>query len=239
MKKLVYPLSLVMIAAAITACGNNTAGPEDGAQTQGVRYQANTRNPANTQGNYSNTGTLGAGIANNGTRNNRMRTYNGTRVNGYNRALADRLAVAADRVPGVQRATAIVYGNDVVIGVDTRFGTMNDTNQRRVVEQQVHAAARAIAPHYTIRVTSERNMLTRIRNLDNTFRGNIMTDNRPGIGGAGADNNGGFGGGIMRGNGNAPFMGGPNTVAGNLGNAGNDFASLVRDLGRTVTAPFR
>lgn len=242
MKKLVYPLSLMMIVAAMTACANNNASPvtpNQGPQTQNAAFQRDntlgTRNATNTRGNYSNTGTLGTGYTNNNTFG-----YNNYNVNGYNRALADRLAVAADAVPGVEGATAIVYGDDAVIGINTRFATANDSNQRRVVEQQVRSAARAVAPQYDIRVTSDRSMVTRIVNLDNTFRSNIGTANNNGTIMNG-DGNGFFGGngGTRAGNGNGVFTGGPNTVTGNLGNAGNDFAALVRDLGRTITAPFR
>ncbi|HZG16888.1 MAG TPA: YhcN/YlaJ family sporulation lipoprotein [Candidatus Bathyarchaeia archaeon] len=259
MKKLLYPLSLVMLVAAMTACGNNNATGNNGiadrgAQTQNAYDQANrlgNQTPTNTRGNYSNTGTLGTnyGAQNYGTTNNQ-----GT-ANGYNRVLADRLATAADRVPGVDGATAIVYGNDVVIGVNTRFGTMNDTRQRNVVEQQVRAEARAIAPRMNIRVTSDQQMMTRIRNLDNSFRGGVGVSNGAGTNmnhnGIANGRGNGFGttagNGDMGGNGVAGYgtgnrtgvTGGPATVPGNLSTARYDFAELFRDLGRTITAPVR
>jgi hypothetical protein len=134
-------------------------------------------------------------------------------TSGFNRQLADRIARAADSVPGVVQATALVRGNDVVVGVQTRMNAANRT-QRQVVERQVHSAVRAIAPNYNIRVTSDSAMLTRIRNLDATLRGDTR----------GAAN------GITT---------GPTTVAGNIANAGRDFTALLRDVGRAVTAPFR
>jgi hypothetical protein len=214
MKRLLYPLSLVALVTALAACGmNNAYGPNRGPHTQNTAYQAG-RSPANFNA-MNNRGTMdmtngtlgGAGI-------NRFGTT------GYNRELADRIARAADAVPGVEGATAIVYGNDAVVGINTRFRT-GDATQRHVVEQQVYTAARSVAPTHNVRVTSDSRMLTRITNLNNAFRNN------------GGNRNTGFG------NMNNTFTGGPTTVAGNLTNAGNDFAALIRDLGRTVTAPFR
>ncbi|WP_205683847.1 YhcN/YlaJ family sporulation lipoprotein [Brevibacillus migulae] len=255
MKKLVYPLSLLMIVAAMTACGNNNAADNNGAmnrgaQTQSANDQAHRLNgyqaPTYTRGNYSNTGTLGTRYGNNAGYGTTANNYAGTQ--GYNRVLADRLATAADQVPGVESATAIVYGNDAVIGVNTRFATLNDTRQRSVVEQQVLSQTRSIAPRMNIRVTSDPSMMTRIRNLDTTFRGNAgttygtTTGNGYGYNGTGTGYRPGTG--ITGGNGtltdtNRTFTGGPATVPGNLSNAANDFGALVRDLGRTVTAPFR
>lgn len=217
MKKWLYPLSCLTLVLAVTACAtnNNAAGPQAGPRTNAVdnAYRA----PSTF--NYGVPGTFGArnnafGPGANGFGyNNNAGFADNFGTTGFNRQLADRVARAADSVPGVERATALVRGNDVVVGVQTRMNAGNRT-QKQVVERQVHSAVRAIAPNSNIRVTSDSAMLTRIRNLDTNLRG----DTRGAVNGINT---------------------GPTTVAGNLANAGNDFTALMRDLGRTVTAPFR
>jgi hypothetical protein len=210
MKKWLYPLSCLTIALAVSACAsNNAAGPKAGPRTNAVdnAYRA----PSTYH--YGVPGSVAYGPGNNAYGPGNMGYTDNFRNAGFDRRLADRIARAADSVPGVERAAALVRGNDVVVGVQTRMKADNRT-QRRVVERQVYSAVRAIAPAHHIRVTSDGAMVTRIRNLDTTLRG----------GARGATDG---------------MMGGPRTVTGNLGNVGNDFTGLLRDLGRTVTAPFR
>jgi YhcN/YlaJ family sporulation lipoprotein len=187
MKKLLFSVASLALVSALSACNPNAAvGPERGPHTQNT-VQPSAYNAYNYR--------------------------NGFTAQGFNQQLAERIARAADSVPGVDRATAVVSGNDAVVGVDTRLNA-GDLQRRQVVERQVHAAVRAVAPNLNIRVTSDAAMLVRIRNLSDAIRGGMANTM------------------------NAVTTG-PNTVAGNLTNAANDFAALLRDLGRTVTAPFR
>ncbi|MFP3389593.1 YhcN/YlaJ family sporulation lipoprotein [Brevibacillus sp. SIMBA_040] len=89
---------------------------------------------------------------------------NGYTSNGFNQNLTEQLTKAADDVPGVDRATVAVSGTDAVIGIRVRSNLGEP--QARVIEQQVHAAARSVAPTYNIRVSSDFNMFNRIRAIN-------------------------------------------------------------------------
>lgn len=148
----------------------------------------------------------------------------------FNYQLAQRAAKAADTVPGVTAATAVVSGNDALIGVDCRVAS-TDTRQRHVIEQQVYSSVKSVVPNHRIRVTSDSTLVSRIRSLDHgirTYYGHTT-------GTSGTTGTTGTTGTMGR----SPFMTGPTTVTQNVRNMGTDFASLVRDMGRTVTAPFR
>ncbi|NGQ93661.1 hypothetical protein G3578_00570 [Brevibacillus sp. SYP-B805] len=243
MKKLIYPLTLVALVTSLTACGwSNAVGPHRGPHTQNTTYQAG-RTPANF--NAMTYGTPGTRMMDHTGSGHGMTGYGTYGTTVYNHQLSDRIARAADAVPGVEGATAIVYGNDAVVGVNIRH-TASPTH-RRAIEKKVYAAAHAVAPSHQVRVTSDKRMLTRIQNIHHAFRsqyGHTSGYGNTGFGNTGFGNTGfgtGYGAagyGTMR-NGTAPFMGGPTTVAGNLTNAASDFGALIRDLGRTVTAPFR
>ena len=85
-----------------------------------------------------------------------------------------------------------------------------NAKQRQSIERQAHETARTLVPNHQVKVTSDAAMTSRIKKMDGTFRQHAHS-----------------------------MTTGPTTVGGNLGNAANDFGMLVRDLGRTVTAPFR
>jgi hypothetical protein len=204
MKKWLYSFSCLALVGALTGCGNYSMGPKAGPHTQNAGYQQPNQIPSSYQANMHH--------YNNYTQRYDVYNYrNGFTAQGFNQQLADRIAQAADSVPGVDRAEAVVYGNDCIVGVQTR---MTNLQQRQVVERQVHTAVRSVAPNCKIRVTTDGGMITRIRNMNTSIR-NGLTNTTNSV------------------------TSGPTTVTGNLKNAANDFAALVRDLGRTVTAPFR
>ncbi|WP_019120747.1 YhcN/YlaJ family sporulation lipoprotein [Brevibacillus massiliensis] len=218
MKKLIVPLACLALVTLLPACGTNrAAGPNPGARTQGTYPGTYTQQSAVNRGDYipfeyhrsnnatgipyHNTGIIADG--NPGTPYT-SQSATGHRFS-FNQNLADRMVTAAQNVPGVTKATALVRGSDAIIGIRTR---MADVRQRNVIERQVYNAARAIAPSHNIHVTSDIGMITRIDGLNHNLRNYGITS-------------------------------GPTTVTSNLSNAVTDFGYLLRDLGRTVTAPFR
>jgi Sporulation lipoprotein YhcN/YlaJ (Spore_YhcN_YlaJ) len=194
MNKWMCAVAGLAVVASLSGCANYGAAPPTKPRTQGAPFTAQAPVP-NTQ------------------RYDVNNYRNGFTAQGFNHQLAERIAKAADSVPGVEAATAAIYGNDAAIGIRTRANVSN-VQQRTVIERQVHAAVRREAPNLNIRVTSDSGMFTRIRTINNTVRDGL------------------------RGTANA-LTTEPNTVPGNLTNAANDFGMLIRDLGRTVTAPFR
>lgn len=194
----------------MTACGvnNQGAGTRDGYGTTQYDNQTRTgmmgnRNaPDNTFGNNMNGNGLNNGM-NNGMNN---RGNNLGTNNDYSRELSKVIANSCTRIGGIDKATAVVYGNDIVIGVQTDNNNNNNNNNNNVrnrdLERTVRQNIQQLVPTMNVHVTSDRNMMTRINNMDRQMR-----------------------------DGNGNGMG--------LRNIGNDFATLIRDIGRTVTAPFR
>lgn len=177
-------------------------------------------------------------VARNGANMDRYGTYNRDMApyannnnfyginNGFNTRLADDIAEQVTQVNGVEFARVVVYGNDVMVGIETGNANGRNNNTRmnnnqkntagmnnnqangmnRQLERRVQRAVQRIAPNHNIYVTSDENLVRRIQNLDGNMRG-------------GYNNNGDMG------------TAARDVVA--------DFGALVRDIGRTVTAPFR
>ncbi|USG67513.1 YhcN/YlaJ family sporulation lipoprotein [Brevibacillus ruminantium] len=217
-KKWMYPVVGLLILASLPGCGKSSTGPnpktQNAAQTQKA---AQTQNAAHTQKARPQAGTQGTAQTNMHPYTTNYFHYDGTQqrmgVNQFDRIAAERLVRAASTVPGVSGATAVVHGNDAVIGVKTRFPA-NQTQQRQVIEQKVHAAARSASPQMRIRVTSDDHMYGRVHRLSTSLTHGVS-------------------------NAAHSLTTGPTTVGGNLSNAAGDFTALIRDLGRSVTAPFR
>lgn len=146
-----FLVGLVIVATIVTGCASSSSHPTNEARTQSTAYtQAPGARTSIAHDYHAYTGGINA-------RNYR----NGYTINGFNQDLADQLTKAADDVPGVERATVLVSGNDAVIGIRVRKNFAPE--QKRVIEQQVHAAARARVPNYSIVVASDSATFDRLR----------------------------------------------------------------------------
>lgn len=185
------------IAVALTGCANSSTGPNNGLHTLNSAYQK-PRVPRNNMAHDYNEYTQGIYA-------NHYRY--GYTANGFNQDLAEQLTRAADDVPGVDRATVVVSGSDTVIGIRVRENLADQ--QVKVIEQQVHAAARSVSPNMNIRITSDKAMFDRLLGIRAAVYNEATkrTDD--------AD-----------------------TVPGKPTTAANDFSVLLQDLGRAVAAPF-
>ncbi|MED4586039.1 YhcN/YlaJ family sporulation lipoprotein [Brevibacillus choshinensis] len=200
-KKWSFAIAGVLALSSLTGCASSSAGPKNAPHTQNIASQkpAETRSSiahdhkAYTQG------------------TNAILYRNGYTTNGFNQNIAEQFTRVADDVPGVERATVVVNGQDAVIGIRIRQNLAPE--QAKVIEQQVHSAARAVSPSMNIRVTSEPAMFTRIRGINDAIYNEAQnrTNNVHNV---------------------------PSNVAHNVSNTVNDFGILLKDLGRTVTAPF-
>jgi hypothetical protein len=106
---------------------------------------------------------------------------------------AQRMSQLAANVNGVTRATAIVYGNNAIIGIEGATAS-----NMKMLERSVHEALRRAEPGYSIHVTADKTLTQRVRTLSDRM------------------------------NGTSPLRA-----------VGQDIAALIRDIGRSVTAPFR
>jgi spore cortex protein len=163
--KAIATVSLIAVtASSVVACNPNTS------RTQS--YQANEYRTNYTAPRYHD-GVLPYGVrpysvAPYGVHPYSARPYGApSDGNMYsNRAAADRMAAIAANVPGVTRATAIVHGNDAVIGIDTT----NVTKGRPAIERQVYNAVKAAEPRYNVYVTTDSTLHQRIRTLNDQMR---------------------------------------------------------------------
>ncbi|MBW5469825.1 sporulation protein [Brevibacillus formosus] len=144
-------VGLLMLATMMTGCANSSSHPKNQAHTQSTTYQQAPGARTSLAHDYhANTGGINA------------RNYHkGYMVNGFNQDLAEQLTLAADEVPGVERATVLVSGTDAVIGIRVRknFGP----EQTSIIEQQVHSAVRSRVPNFSIQVASDAATFDRIR----------------------------------------------------------------------------
>ncbi|WP_044748441.1 YhcN/YlaJ family sporulation lipoprotein [Bacillus alveayuensis] len=177
-----------VIIGGLTACAyNNNAARNN--MSDGTRPISYDRDNVN---NYD-------GVRRYATDYNNVTTpYNGV---GFNQRVAERVADVAEDVPGVSQATAIVYGNDIVVGIDA-------TNNKdvRALERKVQRIVKNREPGCNVHVTADDDINTRIQSVYtnmNNYNTNRVTPRHP-----------------MR-------------------DLGTDVTDIIRDIGRTVTAPFR
>ncbi|WP_047153014.1 YhcN/YlaJ family sporulation lipoprotein [Aneurinibacillus tyrosinisolvens] len=185
-KSLAVASLVVVMAGSIVGC-NRAPGGDGKANTQNYRANQNSTNRVATPDGVR-TRSDGAGTARYNTigvrphaaRNNEQR-------------VADHMARLATGVKGVSRASAVVNGKDVIIGIDGA-----NAADAKVKEREVYQALRKSQPGYNIHVTSDRNLHQRIRTLNTQ-----MAAGHP------------------------------------VRDLTADIGALIRDIGRTVTAPFR
>ncbi|MFD2371021.1 YhcN/YlaJ family sporulation lipoprotein [Brevibacillus sp. GCM10020057] len=196
----------VILASALTGCASFGAGQNHGSHTQSTENQKSPEmlnrlahgHTAYTQG------------------TNAFHYRNGYTTNGFNQNLAEQLTRVADDVPGVDRATVVVHGQDAVIGIRVRKNL--GPEQGKVIEQQVHSAARAVSPRLNIRVTSDPAMFARILGINAAIYQEAQHRTH---------------------NVSKQMSQIPSNVSNEVSNIAYDFGLLLKDLGRTVTAPFR
>lgn len=214
-----WPIALagVMALSSLAGCASSSAGPQNTPHTQNAAVPNATSDMRNSMAHDPNAYTRGTYAHTQGTNAFSPGTHayhyrNGFTATGFNQNLAERLTRVADDVPGVDRATVVVHGNDAVIGIRIRDNLA--PAQKSVVEQQVHSAARAVSPAMNIRVTGDPAMFARIRQVNSSIYNEATYRTRDG------HHSG-------------------TTIAQDTANAVADFGILLKDMGRTVTAPFR
>jgi YhcN/YlaJ family sporulation lipoprotein len=145
-KALVTALLITVMTSSVVACNPNT--------TRTQNYQANEY----------------------GSNDTAPRDYNGTRSYGTlnlknstryrSQAMADGMVAVAKKVPGVTDATAIVHGNEAIIGIDVN----NMAKGRAAIEREVQKAVKTAEPAYNVYVTSDGAMHQQIRTFDEKMR---------------------------------------------------------------------
>lgn len=82
--------------------------------------------------------------------------------------IAKRIAQEAANVDGVTRATAVVHGEDVLVGVEGA-----KAYNVKMLERSVHEALRRTEPGYRIHVTADRTLSNRIRMVSENINGSV------------------------------------------------------------------
>ncbi|MCQ6558575.1 YhcN/YlaJ family sporulation lipoprotein [Paenibacillus mendelii] len=145
------------------------------------------------------TGPLMDGIDGNRTGTNMngmdgMNGMNGTHTTS-NKDASDKIAKHISSVKGVSKATVVVHNNDAIVGLDVKAG-----ENTSMVEKEVKRAVERVHPGYTVYVTTDKNLHSRIRGVQSQM---VPLDGHP------------------------------------IRNMTEDVGTLIRDMGRTITAPFR
>ncbi|GMK38670.1 hypothetical protein PCCS19_17240 [Paenibacillus sp. CCS19] len=154
-------LLLSLMIVTTTACGTSNHDRNNGVTTN--RYQSQSvRNYHEETNRYRLNNVTGMDQFN---RNN-TNTNTNSNAKAYNRALAEKLSKKAAAVRGVSEATAVVYGNDAIIGIDVKNG-MNANS----VAQKVHNSVRADAKGLKVHITGDKNIHSRIRSLQSRLTG--------------------------------------------------------------------
>ncbi|MCF6093730.1 YhcN/YlaJ family sporulation lipoprotein [Microaerobacter geothermalis] len=194
-KKWLLLFALVLVVSSLAACANyRGAAPDDnnrnnygtlgvdGTRPYGVTPYNNRYVTPGTYGYDNRYSPYGTNI---GPMNNFGNNRFGTRgFNAYNtNDLAERMADAAARVRGVDNASVLISGNNVLVGIDVDSRSRKSANQ---IESQVRAAINRVQPGFDVFVTSDRRFTQRIAGLNNNrldtndFNG-ILNDMRRGV----------------------------------------------------------
>jgi YhcN/YlaJ family sporulation lipoprotein len=181
-----------VILGGLSACGyNNDEARNNNNMYDGTRPISYDRNNVN---NYD-------GVRRYATDYNDYNNVATPHRAGFNQRVAERVADVAEDVPGVSRATAIVYGNDIVVGID---GTNN--KDVRALEREVQRIVKSREPGCNVHVTADDDIHTRIQSVYtnmNNYNTNQVNPDHP------------------------------------IRDLGTDVTDIIRDIGRTVTAPIR
>ncbi|WP_052947612.1 YhcN/YlaJ family sporulation lipoprotein [Aneurinibacillus tyrosinisolvens] len=152
-KRITVASFTALIAGSMAACSPGGVPNTNRAQENQVNgYRTNSAAP-----HYNSVHR--AGMPDDGSR-----TYN--RSDG-NHTVTARITQAAAKVPGVTHVTAVVDGNNAVVGLDVD----NTAVSRPNIEFQVRRAVQAAEPGYNVHVTTDGALHQRIRTL-NTQRSN-------------------------------------------------------------------
>ena len=81
--------------------------------------------------------------------------------------IASGVADTAEDLPGVTRATAIIYQNQLIVGID-----ILDRSNSRMLEQKVYQMVKDKEPQYEVSVSSNMNIHNQIQEVYNNRRGN-------------------------------------------------------------------
>ncbi|MBM7644705.1 hypothetical protein JOD45_000912 [Scopulibacillus daqui] len=158
MKKTILTLSTaLMFSGALVGCAaNNAAGPNNRANN--MRNVGYYNNPARNNVNYpyvtNRTPTDDYGI------NERDTNYT------YDRNTATRIAKKVSRINGVEDAHVLIRGNTVIVGVNATKGSLKNPD----FINDVTKTAKQYAPDKDVRVTTDRNLVKRIQNVNYRLR---------------------------------------------------------------------
>lgn len=145
------------------ALGNNW-GTRDLSYNNGLGNNGNTNGMANNNGlGYNNTDN------NLGYNNNNDALGNNVRLNTTTQS-ADDLERTVEQVKGVKDATVVISGNTAYVGLDldNNTNTVNNTNIKNTVTQQIRASNTNIN---TVYVSTETGFMDRLRDVGTGIRG--------------------------------------------------------------------
>ncbi|WP_408007065.1 YhcN/YlaJ family sporulation lipoprotein [Pseudalkalibacillus sp. A8] len=157
MKKLMILTSALMLTSTLAACN------ADGNETMDTRYNNDTR----PIGYYSNNADGEGPLTEMADRDRNRNDLDRTEINyadDYNGGdLATRIRDRVKGMKNVEDARVVVNGDTVLVGIDT-----NDRNDQAIREKVKNTVQKMTDKN--VRVTTDEDMFTRIRNVDDDLR---------------------------------------------------------------------
>lgn len=95
--------------------------------------------------------------------NNRTETVTPNNTTGSAVQVANRSAAEANKVSGVNKATAVVTGKRIYIGLD--LNAKLEASKSAAIEKTVLNQVKKMNPGYTVMVTSDADTVTRLKNI--------------------------------------------------------------------------
>mgnify|MGYP001252445002 CR=1 FL=1 len=149
-----FALAGLLLVFGLSGCASSNGTGQtnhNGAHTQAAQPQRSTNSLAHGFQTYT------KGI-------NEHNYRNGFTANGYNQHVAELLVRAANDVPGVVRASAVVKGSDAIVGIVVRSNLQAE--QVKVIKSQVRSQTRQMAPRVNVRVTSDPKQFQQLRDMN-------------------------------------------------------------------------
>lgn len=179
-------MSAMMLAGSLAACNmyDDSANQQDNTNMRPIGYYSNNNDNANRKSPFQDvndqTDNRNEGplvdmldnddqnqVENNPQNANRRGTFENRGNFGYydgtDRQLARKVSERVKDIKGVTDARTIVYGDQIVVGVDSK-----DTDKN--IERKVKAAIRDIVPTQNVAIVTDGDMYDRIRNVDDRLQ---------------------------------------------------------------------
>ncbi|MDM5339243.1 YhcN/YlaJ family sporulation lipoprotein [Fictibacillus enclensis] len=165
MKPILSGLTVLTLAAGLVGCNTNKGALDR--NDNDVRPIGYYNKQSDRDGMDRSKGPVTDMMDNNRTDNNAPRNV-GYDQN-YDGALAEKIRDRVNRMNNVDDAHVILNDNNVIVGIDT------SENNKKAVDHRVYREVKKLVPNRDVRVTTDDNLVNRIKNVDNNLQNGKTT----------------------------------------------------------------